>query len=118
MGVLVKGKVDPNVLNINTAKPEYSTGVIKRELIKYSVPQKVRFGMLPYSALQEYEQEKAATAAKAAEAAEEEAPKKRGTFWEEDEGDRQNISQEDFEKFLKDNAIDLSNINPLAGLDQ
>lgn len=100
--------------------------VVKRYKIKYSVPQMVRFGMLPYSALEEYEKQNAnpneaelqETAEAAVDAAVdtgaeaevvEEAPKKRGTFWEEDDGDRELMSQADFEKFLKESGIDISN---------
>lgn len=120
MGVIVKGNIDLNKIYNNDVEItlRYDENVIKRDRINYTIPQKVRFGMLPYQALLDYQEEqekKSRLSAKStrkedSEPKEEAAPKKNKTFWEEDEGDRQNVSQEEYEKILQNNGVDLSSI--------
>lgn len=131
MGVVVKGNIDLNKIYNNDVEItlRYDENVIKRDRINYSIPQKVRFGMLPYQALLDYEEEKRTKERFAAkdtrkdteipieitETGEntepaESKPKKNKTFWEEDEGDRQNVSQEEYEKILAGNGVDISAI--------
>lgn len=123
MGVKLTGDIDPNLIKLQASNPGLRQGVIKRAEINYSVPQMVRFGMLPYSALEEYlkqqeeakrQEEAAAQAAQTESAKPAKEERKNHTFWEDDDGDREMLSQEDYEKFLRENAIDLSAINPLA----
>lgn len=126
MGVLVEGLIDPNLRYNNTINSCLRSGdvIIKRERINYSVPQKVRLGMLPPSVLEEYyrQQEAAAAATTVEEAPADPAPAPAAessdsshksnkpahghTFWEDAE-DKPLLSQADFEKFLKENALDI-----------
>lgn len=113
MGVELTGKIDPNVIvPRKMASPlRYGENVIKRERINYSVPQMVRYGMLPYSALEEYYQNKALERAAQTEAEESKHPQSAShghTFWEDDDGEREMLSDEEYAKFLRDNAIDLN----------
>lgn len=125
MGVLVEGLIDPNRRYNNTINSCLRSGdvIIKRERINYSVPQKVKLGMLHPSCLEEYYRQKEAAAA-AAQAAEEATataapaeessdsshknhkPAHGHTFWEDAE-DKPLLSKEEFEKFLKENALDI-----------
>lgn len=126
MGVEIKGDIDPNVINTFENEPiiKFDENVIKRYKIKYTVPEMVRFGMLPYTALLEYEQYKAAKEADQTEEIKteeirsetkdseskdkpEKEKKVNHTFWEDDDGDRELMSQADFEKFLRENSISL-----------
>lgn len=125
MGVLVEGLIDPNRRYNNTINSCLRSGdvIIKRERINYSVPQKVKLGMLHPSCLEEYyRQKEAAAAAQAAEEAVASAPAPAEessdsshknhkpahghTFWEDAE-DKPLLSKEEFEKFLKENALDI-----------
>lgn len=126
MGVIVKGNIDLNKVYNNDVEItlRYDENVIKRDRINYSIPQKVRFGMLPYQALLDYQaeqEEKNRLSAKStrkteeskvetSDTPEETKPKKNKTFWEEDEGDRHNVSQEEYEKILQNSGVDLSSI--------
>lgn len=133
MGVIVKGNIDLNKVYNNEVEItlRYDENVIKRDRINYSIPQKVRFGMLPYQALLDYQaeqEEKNRLSAKdtrvekeaSAEISTDDKPKRNKTFWEDDEGDRQNVSMEEYEKILGDNGVDLSTIlgqnDVMAGL--
>ncbi len=80
--------------------------VIKKWQVKMSYADKYRFGVLTYPEYLEWMQELAE------EAAQEEKPKKKAesnTFWANDEGERENLSNADYEKFLAENAINVSN---------
>lgn len=103
----------------------HGVNIIKRQWINYSVPQLVRMGMLPLSAYEEYEKNKVEAepepetanstsdefmknleAEEAAIEAPEEKPR-RGAFWEQDDGERELMSADDFAKFLAENGIGL-----------
>lgn len=117
MGFIIKEyNSDPEASREREAMLKYDESVIKRYRIKYSIPQQVRFGMLPYSALEEYERQKAEDLAmeeaEAMDIAEDqtvdaapEEPKKNHTFWEDDDGDRENLSDDEYAKFLAENGI-------------
>ena len=80
--------------------------VIKKWQVKMSYADKYRFGVLTYPEYLEWMQELAE------EAAQEEKPKKKAesnTFWANDDGERENLSNADYEKFLAENAINVSN---------
>lgn len=102
MGVEITGKIDPNVLELKPLKYlRHDENIIKRERINYSIPQKVRFGMLPYSALEEYQREKEEAEKKAKETAH------NHTFWEDEDYEQKRMSPKEFEEFLKNNSINL-----------
>ncbi|MBP5599787.1 MAG: hypothetical protein J6X48_05875 [Lachnospiraceae bacterium] len=80
--------------------------IIKKWQVKMSFADKYRFGVLTYPEYLEWMQELAE------EAAQEEKPKKKAesnTFWANDDGERENLSNADYEKFLAENAINVSN---------
>lgn len=104
MGVVIKGKINPDVVEVKPLKYlRYDENVIKRERINYSIPQKVRFGMLPYSALEEYQKEKEAAKSQTKE----ETQPHNHTFWEDENYEQKRMSPKEFEEFLKNNAINL-----------
>lgn len=81
--------------------------IIKKWQVKMSYADKYRFGVLTYPEYLEWMQELADEAA-----VEEEKPKKKAesnTFWANDDGERENLSNADYEKFLAENAINVSN---------
>lgn len=81
--------------------------IIKKWQVKMSYADKYRFGVLTYPEYLEWMQELADEAA-----VEEEKPKKKAesnTFWANDDGERENLSNAAYEKFLAENAINVSN---------
>lgn len=118
MGIVINdGSDDEKVVRTGTPLLRYDENVIKRHRIVYTVPQLVRLGLLPYSAYLQYEQQKAMEEAEK-EAELEETPqlsedepkeeKKNHTFWEDDDGEREQLSDEDYAKFLSENAVQLN----------
>lgn len=84
--------------------------VIKRGMIDYSVPEKVRLGMLPPDALYYYEmmKQQEEEKEKATKSEEGDANKEGSTFWANDTGERVQISQEEYDKFLEENTIGIT----------
>ena len=86
--------------------------VIKKWQVKMSYEEKYRFGVLTYPEYLEWMQELSAENAAAEEKEQEQETKskpKSNTFWANDEGKRENLSNSDYEKFLAENAINVSN---------
>ena len=85
--------------------------IIKKWQVKMSYEDKYRFGVLTYPEYLEWMQE--LTAANSEEEEKEKEPEKAkpksNTFWANDEGKRENLSNSDYEKFLAENAINVSN---------
>ena len=73
------------------------THLIKRYQIDYSYEQKFKLGIM--------------TPAEYAHKAAQSSGKKDHTFWEDDEGVRENVSDRDYETFLAMNNLDVSNEN-------
>ena len=104
--------------------------VIKRAFIDYSIPERVRLGMLPPDALYYYEMMKAKEEEMAAEAAAKAEQEKTeaefastigermnessDTFWANDTSERTLISEEEFAMFLRQNSIDLGGVQSIA----
>ena len=82
------------------------TAIIKRFQIDYSYEQKYKLGIL---SIEEYVAWQIQLNQKTRE--EQEGSKQNHTFWENDEVERLNISDEDYDQFLAQNQIDVSNNN-------
>lgn len=87
-------------------KMPYSV-IIKRFQIDYSLEQKYRLGIMTPPEYAQWVQEKEEELR-----AQNKPPKKERknhTFWEDDGGERKNVSENDFAKFLSENSLDVSN---------
>lgn len=88
------------------------TVVIKRQYIEYSFEQKYKLGILTAEEYAMWMHQLADEKRKEAEAQRKKAKAGSGhshTFWEDDEGDRMNVSNDAFDKFLAENNLDVSN---------
>lgn len=129
MGIVIQdGAKDEKAVRFDGPILRYDENIIKRHRIKYTVPQLVRLGFLPYSAYLEYEQQKALEEEannedlkeeQTAEPADEEISASEDdhkgeseninhTFWEDDDGDREQLSDEEYAKFLEENSVVLN----------
>ena len=84
-------------------KAPYTT-IIKRYQIDYSYEQKYKLGIITAAEFMVWQSE---LAQKASE--DEKTPHKNHTFWEDDEGVRENVSNAEYDNFLAQNQIDVSN---------
>lgn len=126
MGIVVKNTDGLEEIKPRQAIIPHDQSLIKYWNINYSIPQKIRLGLLPISALDEYYAQKEEEANPKSSSSEttvepvvseskEEAPvRKNHTFWEDDEGDREQLSQEDYDKFLAENNIQLTQADDLV----
>ncbi len=94
-------------------KAPYST-IIKRYQIDYSFEQKYKLGIMTPSEYMAWQAQLFEEAQKKqSEAA---AGRKDHTFWEDDEGVRENVSDADYNSFLSTNGLDVSN-NAMVDID-
>ena len=87
-----------------------SDTIIKRGRIQYSYAEKYKLGFISpqefYLWQQELMEQKALEDKSAAK-----EERRDHTFWEDDEGDRANVSDSEYDKFLRENGLDVSNNN-------
>lgn len=81
--------------------------VIKRWQVKMSYEEKYRFGMLTVPEYYAWMEELANAQNEASKVTDDER------FWESDTKERKNISSNDYDEFLKENSVDVSNSNTL-----
>lgn len=84
--------------------------VIKRYMINYSYEEKYKLGILTP---QEYYQWQFELEEKAKAEANSKSSEKH-TFWEGEDEPRQNVSDDDYQAFISQNGLDLTNVNSLS----
>ena len=87
------------------------THLIKRYQIDYSYEQKFKLGIMTPAEYYAWQNELYLKAQEEAQKAAQSSGKKDHTFWEDDEGVRENVSDRDYETFLAMNNLDVSNEN-------
>lgn len=90
-------------LALRPKKMPYSV-IIKRYQIDYSLDQKYMLGIMSPQEYAMWIQEKEEEQKK-----KNKPERKNHTFWEDDAGERKNVSDNDFAKFLSENSLDVSN---------
>lgn len=85
------------------------TNIIKRFQIDYSLEQKYKLGIMTYEEYGEWLVIERNKAFEEARRKEEEKSSNAATFWGNDKTVRKNVSDDDFDKFLRENNLDVKN---------
>lgn len=89
--------------------PHCAVSIIKRHQINYSYAEKYKLGFISPQEYAIWQDELYKKAQEEAARALEDKSKEGKTFWENDTGIRKNVSNDDYDKFLKENGLDVSN---------
>lgn len=92
---------------------KYESPVLKWYQVKMSYEEKARFNLLTYAELLEWQKEMMEEQS-GQSGSEDKSAVQGKTFWAQDEAERLNVSSNDYESFLAENNIDVSNRNSVS----